>query len=134
VNAVVKALREELLADAPLVALLADPKAVWEDVAPQGSGHPFVVISLNSGPKEFTLDGLAFDKPRYLIKAVDPSSSAVKAGQIADRVEAVLTDADLTIAGRHHAYLRPESDVAYSEVKDGKTYRHRGGLYRLYVA
>ncbi len=133
-NAVVKALREKLLADATLVAMLADPKAVWEDVAPQGSGHPFIVINLHTGPKEFTFEGLAFDKPLYLIKAVDKSSSAVKAGDIAARVQVVLTDAMLNVAGRQHCYLRPENVVSYSEVEGSNTYRHRGDLYRLFVA
>lgn len=133
-NAVAKALRDALLADAPLTALLGSPTGVYEDVAPQGSTHPFVVFSLNSGPKEFTFDGLAFDKPLYLVKAVDGSKSAAKAGAIAERIEAVLTDAALTIAGRDHVYLRPETEIAYSEVKDSTTYRHRGALYRLYIA
>lgn len=132
---VAAALYAKLTGDSDLTKLLATSTSVYADQAPQGAGYPFVVFNQQSGPKIFSHVGLAFDNPLYLIKGVDKSDTAstVKANQIADRLEALLTDATLTITGRTLAYLRPEQAISYAETVEGRPVFHRGLLFRLYV-
>lgn len=112
-------------------------KAIYHDPAPEGAQFPFVLISKSSGvPTESfgkaPSGGIAYETDVWLVKAVDHSSSADTADSIAARVQYLLNDAALSIAGGVSTmYLRRQSDVEYSEVVDGETYRHAGSLFRL---
>ena len=71
------------------------------------------------------------DNDLWLIKAVDRSDTADTADNIASRLDALLTDATLSISGKTQLYLRRESDVDYPENADGVVYHHAGSLFRL---
>jgi hypothetical protein len=68
-----------------------------------------------------------------VIKAVDRNPSAATATSIADRIDAALHGKSGSVAaGTVHACVRDEP-IEYTEVMDGVTYQHLGGLYRVYV-
>ena len=133
-NALEKALYSALSGDATLTGLLSSATAIYQGVAPDGADPPYVVYGKQANTKTYTFGAKAWDNSLYLIKAVDERPSAARAGTIQDRLEVLLTDAALTVTGRTHLYLRPETDVDYPEVDQGRTTWHRGHLYRIYTS
>lgn len=132
-----RALYGKLSADITLNGLLATPptgwaKSIFYQVAPEGTQFPYVLINRQSGvPTDAFGDPSAVENDVWLVKAVDRSDSADAAEAVAARVTTLLNDASLSISGATLLYLRRESDVDYSEVYEGVTYRHCGSLYRL---
>jgi hypothetical protein len=134
-----RALYGKLASDTTLTGLLGTPatgytKSIYYQEAPSGAGFPFVILNKQSGvPTGAFSDPAALDTDVWLIKAVDRASSADAAEAVQARVQALLNDATLSISGATHLYLRRESDVDYSEVSSGVTYRHAGSLFRLMI-
>lgn len=107
-------------------------QAIYHYEAPQDVRFPFVIFSKSSGvPTEAMSDPSAYETDVWLIKGVDQSSSADKVEAIAARIAVLLNDASLSISGANLMYLRRQSDVDYSELSDGVSYRHCGSLFRL---
>lgn len=141
--AVRRSLYGKLAADTTLNNLLGAPptgwsKSIFYEVAPEGARFPFVVFSKSSGLPTWTMTNsgtAAFDSEVWQFKAVDrqtpTTNSADGAETIMARVEQLLSDASLSISGRSLMFLRRESDIDYSEVVDGLTYRHSGADFRL---
>lgn len=129
-NPVRTALHAALSGDATLTGLLASPDAIYHQRAPEGAETPYVIFHQQAGPRRLTF-GSHLHWDLWLVKAVDRDESASDVEDIDDAVEAVLEGAQLAVTGRAHLYLRRESDVDYPEPDGSKTYRHRGGLYRL---
>lgn len=134
--AVRRSLYGKLAGDTTLNALLGTPPSGWSksifyETAPQSAPFPYVIFNKQSGTPSYAMSGSPMENDIYLVKGVDRSDSADGVENISDRLHALLTDSSLTISGRTHLYLRRESDVDYSEVVDGVTYRHSGSLYRL---
>ena len=127
----------KLAGDTTLNNLLAASPTGWShnifhDEAPQDAQFPFVIFSRSSGvPTEAMGDPSAYETEIWMIKAVDRTSSADNVEAIAARVQTLLNDAALTISGATCLFLRRQSDVDYSEVADGISYRHSGSLFRL---
>jgi hypothetical protein len=134
-----RALYGKLAGDTTLNNLLASPptgysKSIYHDEAPAGASHPFVIFFKQAGtPTEAFGDPDAFDTDVWLVKGVDKAASADTVEAIQARVQALLNDTTLSISGAELEYLRRESDVQFSEVRDGVTYRHAGAQYRLIV-
>lgn len=131
-----RALYGKMAGDTTLTAMLGSPasgfsKAIYYEIAPQGSSFPYVIFSKQSGTPRYAISARAFDDDVWLIKAVDRSEGADAADGIASRLDALLTDGTISISGRTQLYLRRESDVDYSEVIDGVAYRHSGSYFRL---
>lgn len=132
-----RAIYGKLAGDSTLNALLATPptgygKNIFYEVAPQNAHFPYVVINKQSGvPAEAFGDPSAYETDFWLVKALDKDTSADDAEAIQERVKALLNDASISISGATLLYLRRQSDVDYSEVVEGVTYRHAGSLYRL---
>lgn len=133
-----RAIYGSMAADSTLNGLLgtAAPgytKSIYFARAADDAGFPYIVFSKSSGVPTYTfkagIDGLTNEM--WLIKGVDHNTTADKADAIADRLRALLTDASLSISGRVHMSLRPESDVDYLETTDGEDYYHAGSLFRL---
>lgn len=89
------------------------------------------MFTKQAGTPSYALTARLMDNDIYLVKAIDRSDTADVADNIASRLDALLTDGAISISGRTQLYLRRESDVDYSEVVDGVTYRHAGSLFRL---
>jgi hypothetical protein len=136
-TAVRRALYGKLAGDNTLTGILGTPAAgytqsIYYQEAPAGAGFPFVVISKQSGvPTEALADPSAYENDVWMIKGVDRGTSADTAESIQARVQTLLNDATLSISGATHLYLRRQSDLDFSEVANGVTYRHSGSLYRL---
>jgi hypothetical protein len=136
-TAVRRAIYGKLSGDTTLSGMLGTPatgyaKGIYYQEAPAGAGFPFIIMNKQSGvPTETLTDPSALEADVWMIKAVDRATSADTAEAVQARVQALLNDAVLSIAGADHLYLRRESDLDYGEVANGVTYRHAGSLYRL---
>lgn len=132
-----RAIYGKLAADTTLTGMLATgaagfTQAIYHFEAPEDVKFPFVIFSKSSGvPTEAMGKPSAYETDVWLIKAVDQSSSADKAEAVAARITVLLNDASLSISGANLMFLRRQSDVDYSEMSDGVSYRHCGSLYRL---
>lgn len=132
-----RAVYGKLAGDSTLTSMLgtAAPgyaQSIYHSEAPQGATYPLVIFNKQSGvPTEAFADPSALENDVWLIKAIDRNTTADTAEAISARVTALLNDTSLSISGATLLYLRRQSDVEFSEVADGKQYRHVGSLYRL---
>lgn len=131
-----RALYGRMAGDTTLNALLHAPpagysKSIFYELAPSSAQFDYVVFSKQASTPSYSLAARNFDEDVWLVKGVGRADSADNVDAIAARLDALLTDATLSISGRTHLYLRRESDVDYAEVTDGVSYRHAGSLFRL---
>ncbi len=131
-NVIDAAVYAALSADSTLTAMLTAGTAIYPGKAPQGTHYPYVVYQQLVGTKTFAMSAKAWDEPIYSVKAVDDNGT--RAGSVAARIETVLTDVALNVSGRTTMFCRPETDVEYPEVDQGKTIWHRGQTYRLFIS
>ncbi len=69
---------------------------------------------------------------RYVVKAVDGGMSKQRAQQLADAVDAVLTDSQLVLSGWAWLHCHRIGDIEYSEsLVDGTIAWHVGGVYEI---
>ncbi len=106
---------------------------VYRMVASQGSVEPYIVFNEQAGTDSYTFSAQDARSLVYLVKAVDASTSGLRAAQMAERIDALLTDKPLSLTGWRNIRLRRESDVEYTEIDAGKTYQHYGALFRVDV-
>lgn len=106
---------------------------IWHQKAPSTAAFPYVVFHKQDGRPLWSMrDHIQWD--RWTVKAVDRSSgvpSATRAEGIAAAIKARLFDAELSITGSDHLYLRWESDVDYPEDDDGGLIHHVGAVWVL---
>lgn len=107
---------------------------IYRHQAPQGSVEPYVVFQQQAGTDSYNFRARDARSLVYLIKAVDIGPSGLRAGQAAERIDALLTDYGLSITGFKTLRVRRESDVEYTEIDNGKTYQHIGALFRVDIA
>lgn len=125
------------LDDALLAVLKADatlttraPGGVYRDVAPQGIAEPFVIVTLMAHEDiAEQASAPAFERGRYLVKAVASATSATSAESAADRIHALLNGGSLTVTGFSHMGTWREERVSYIEVDGPVRWQHRGGIY-----
>lgn len=136
-TAIRRSLYGKLSSDTTLNALLATPaagyaKSIYFHQAPADAAFPYVLFQKMSGvPTETFGDPAFMEGDTWLVKGVDRSPSADRVESIAERVNVLLNDASLTIAGTSLLYLRRQSDVEYPEVDDGELYHHCGAMFRV---
>lgn len=122
--------------DATLAALM--PGGAHIDEAPAGTKPQFVIVSLVDEHDEPMFGARAFEDAVYLVKAVELSTVAVKnIKAAAARIDALLENGTLTIAGYGLMTLRRESRVRMTEVDDVDAsirWQHRGGRYQVVVS
>lgn len=106
---------------------------VYRALASQGSVEPYVIFNEQAGTDSYTFSARDARSLLYQVKAVGKGSSALVPAQMAERIDALLTDAPLSLSGWTNIRLRRESDVEYVEVANGQQYHHLGGLYRVDV-
>lgn len=102
---------------------------VHEQVAARAATEPYVVFNQQSGDDRYAFKARSWRELVYQVKAVDKGGSGKRAGEIASRVDVLLTDQPLTITGFTHMLTRRMSDVDYPEDIGGEMYRHSGGLF-----
>jgi Protein of unknown function (DUF3168) len=130
-NPIRRALFIALSGDSQLTALLSAPAAIHHQRAPQTATYPFVIFHRQAGTPSFTFGRSQLQSDLWLIKGVDLAESASKVEDIAARIDTMLRDASLSVAGRDQLDVRRESDVDYAEADGDITYRHCGALYRI---
>ena len=130
-NPVRGAIYSRLAADATLTGLLSAPDAIYHGTAPQTALFPLVVFQRLSGTPDWQFAQAHIQDDVWLVKAISRGSSASPAEDIAARVDAVLSDAPLAVAGRALLAVYRISDLDYDEVESGETYHHAGSQYRL---
>lgn len=135
-NAFGAALYSKLSNTAALTSLLSGGTAspsVYEIMAPQSSDPPYVVFQAQapSTPQRTLSGGTAYENALYTVKGVTESWSAASAGTIADKIDAALDNAALTVTGYTHMTCHRVQNVDYVEVVEGKRFNHRGAVYRL---
>ncbi len=133
-----RALYGKLSADGTLNNLLAAPppgysKSIFHGYAPDEATYPFVVFSKQAGtPTYANASKPAYETDVWLIKAVDQNTTADPAEAVSARLNSLLGDASLSIAGGDAVmWLRRQSDIDYREVTEGESFVHSGSLYRL---
>jgi hypothetical protein len=133
-----RALYGKLAGDTTLGALLAQPPSGWShsiyhQQAPEGAQFPYVIFQKQSGTPAYALGAKAYDEELWLVKGVDRQADgdADPVDAISARLDALLTDAALSISGRTQLYLRRISDVEYPEAHGDQRFLHAGFLLRL---
>jgi hypothetical protein len=126
-----KSLQEYLTADATLLAAM--PGGVYMDPAPQNVVQPFVVMELMDGRDEGYGGGPRITGATYSIAAFAPASIADQARTAAERIDALLDYAALTLDG--HAVLGVRRVAPVDETFEETTGRWAkvGGEYQLWV-
>lgn len=120
-----------LAGDTTLAGLLSSPTdGIFHQRAPQSAKTPYVIFAKHTGSPMWTFrTPMQWDT--WLVKGVDRAGKAGRAEHIAEVIDALLNDAQLTIPGFDHLYLRRASDVDYPEPDGAETYHHCGGLYTV---
>ena len=131
--AVKEAIWEFLSTDSTLVSMLHDSDSIYERNGPQEAVFPFVVYFKSSGEPQWAFGPNSHcDEEMWTIKAIDRADSSFKATQIADHIDFIMHDAELSISGNSLLYCRRDSDVDYAETEPGNTIHHVGAIYLLY--
>lgn len=128
------ALAAKLIADAPLMAIAVD--GVWFDVAPKGKTK-FVIISLLNEDDEPMFNGRAFEDGLYLVKAVAMETTGASVKAAAARIDTVLENGTLTVAGGTLMRMNRVARVRMTEIDEADAdirWQHRGGHYAVTVS
>lgn len=126
------ALYRQLADDEGLTALLSDPKAIFEEVAPSGTTPPYLVFHHHAGTEVWTFKGGRSERALWVVKGICRGGSSAEAEAIDARCTELLHNARLSVSGRTVSVLR-ESPVSYGESVNGEQWRHRGGIYRIFT-
>jgi hypothetical protein len=128
------ALVGKLLGDSTLIGLM--PDGVFIDEANPGAQR-FVIVSVVEAVDVAVFGGRAIEDALYLVKAVALSTSGGNVKAAAARIDVLLEDQPLVVAGYTWMTLHRESRIRSTEVDDldrSIRWQHRGGRYRLQVA
>lgn len=138
-----RALYGKLSGDTTLTNMLGSAapgysKAIYYEQAPAKAVFPLVILQIQAAVASYGFASTTImEDELWLIKGVDKmeqnASSADTVDGIRSRLNALLTDATLTISGKSQLYLRWESGTHYSENADGTEYKHAGSSFRLVV-
>lgn len=132
-SAIDAALIAKLANDATLTGLA--PGGIYRDTAPQNARTPFVIVTQMAHEDDYGLGAQLFEQVRYLVKAVDFATSSTGAQAAADRIQALLQVASMTVTGYRSLLIQREERIAYVEVDEtpDRRYQHRGGIYLVVV-
>lgn len=121
-----------LAADSALGSAVAT--RIYSDIAPQSSALPCVVFQRQAGHDvRGTGPVRIMSSMLYTIRVIDETGSFTTIEAPADRIDAVLHASSGTVAGGTVVACTRESPFSMVESNDGRTFRHLGGIYRLYV-
>jgi hypothetical protein len=106
------------------------PGGVFNTIAPQGTGTPYVVFKFVSKVDEHSFNG-RFADAVYAVKVVTDRPWPKDAEDVDTQIDTLMEDAALSITGFSTIYCRRESDFDLTEEMGGKFFTHVGGLYRI---
>lgn len=124
----------KLAGDSQLMAICTD--GVYFGVAAKDKTR-FVVVSLSTSFDEPMFGARAFEDVTYLVKAVLLDTGGTAARNAAARIDALLENQPLTIAGYSHMVTQRVERVRYTEVdpeNPDARWQHQGGLYQVMVS
>jgi|SRR4026207_1193350 len=133
-SAIENALITKLLADGALMAITTDG-VFFDEAAPNLT--KFVIVSLVEEFDEPMFGGRAVEDALFQVKAVALSTSGANIQTAAARIDTLLEQGTLTVAGYSLMTLRRESRVRHTETDDADPsirWQHRGGNYRITVS
>lgn len=133
IDAIDDAVMAKLQGDATLLSLA--PGNVWADSAPEGAidiGR-FVIVNLQLEQVTHEEGGVAYVVPQYQVKVVDRSTTKTAAQAALDRIDTLLHNAPLTIAGHTHMISRRVGRFAFKELEGPNTWQHRGAEYEVWA-
>ena len=134
--AIDQAIVDALQADATLAALMQAGVFVFVDEAPGGSTK-FVIVSLVDETDEAMFGGRAFEDALLLVEARMLSTAGGNVKAAAARIDALLDDGALTVAGYTRMALHREKRIRLTEVDDADPsirWLRRGGHYRCQMS
>ncbi len=135
-EAIRKALYSKLTGDTGpggLAGMLSGAQAVYYAEAPAEAVYPLVIFHRQGGRKEEAFGGEAWRDAPWLVKGVCQDGTSDPVDRIAARIDALLDNGSLSIAGCRLVDAAHRSDVEYVETVESRQYRHAGALYRLRV-
>jgi len=124
------ALTAKLLADTTLMAIATD--GVFIDEASPGATK-FVIISLADEVDVATFGGRAYEDALYLVKFVALSTVGANVKAAAARIDVLLENGTITVAGYTRMTVHREARLRQTEVDaldPSIRWFHRGGHYR----
>lgn len=128
------ALLAKVSSDAALKALM--PDGVWWDISPSGKTR-IVIIKLMHHETVDQFNGCAFESPLYLIKAVEYATSPANVINAAKRIDALLNNQPLTVAGYGVSAVQYQEYVHYAEPDSANPdarWQHCGAMYLITAA
>ena len=124
-------LYSKLANDATLMALIT---GVFADVAPQDQAMPFLVYSLQEVGDVMSINGTRImTAGTYDVRVTTDSESYSSIKMAVERVDTLLHKTSGTVTGGLILSCVREAPVRYTELHQGRLYRHLGGLYSLQV-
>jgi len=121
----------------PPIAALA-PDRAWEYPAPLdplGQETLKVIVSLQDMPSEFA-GGASHDEGWYAVEAVGPAAQVSQVRELAQRIDALLNNGPLTVAGFKVMGSTRKKRLRYTEseaVAGGVRWLRQGGLYQIFL-
>jgi hypothetical protein len=124
-----------LYADATLAALV--PDGIYVDEAPPNAQR-FVIVALADALDSATYDaGRAFEEKLYTVVAKMISTAGGDIKSAASRIDALLEDASIAVAGYADVRARRERPIRETDVDQtdpALRWFHRGGEYRVHAS
>jgi hypothetical protein len=128
---IANALIAKLGSDTALLALC--PNGVYRDQAPPGATR-FVIVSLMAGEDIGVFGRRAIEAGVYLVEARMLSTAGGNIKAAAARIDVLLEDQPLTVAGFAWSTMHREEPIGFTDVDAGDAslrWFRRGGRYRL---
>lgn len=120
-----------LQADATLAT--AAPGGVHRHFAPESTTGAFVVVTPQLNTPTYDEGGEAYEVARVQVKAVERSTTGSGAQTAADRVDALLNQATLTIAGFSCMTCHRVETFEFVERDSMHVWQHRGADYEIWA-
>lgn len=124
----------KLSADPTLLSYM--PNGVYWETAPPNSTR-FVLVSLVDARDEGNFGARAYEDILYQITAVGLTTANPNMKAAAARIDTLLEDGALSVAGYRHMVMYREARIRLTEVDDEDPdirWFHRGGYYRVQMA
>lgn len=121
----------KLTGDTTLMTTLT---GVFADVAPFGQAFPYGIIALQDAEDVMGVNGVRIlTAATYQVRIVTDATGFGGIKAAADRIDTLLHRASGSVTGGVIISCVREAPLRYTELYQGKLYRHMGGLYRLQV-
>lgn len=134
-SSIEKAIFDTLTNNATLQALgTSGVVTVYHRVAESTEQNPYVVFqSMTPGLDSYTMSTRAYIEAVYKIEAYARGNSNKKAQDMAEAIDAALTDQTIAVTGWGLMYLRREQIIELTDQTAGVLWNRCGGLFRVTV-